>query len=186
MHSFYFVRHGQTDANVQGLMCGSSWDIDINSVGITQAETAAKILSQKIPGDVVIYCSPMLRARHTAEIIARPFQVGLKTIPDLREWDMGAWEGLPFEEVKADFLGNGEPHLGEKRFDFRCRVQIGLEKCKAETGKTRIVVAHGAVWLAVQEILGLNAAKMENGVPFYVYQNELGHWRSERLGEPAT
>ncbi|MEC7275963.1 MAG: histidine phosphatase family protein [Bdellovibrionota bacterium] len=27
---FYFVRHGQTEANAKGLICGGEWDIPLN------------------------------------------------------------------------------------------------------------------------------------------------------------
>ena len=61
----YLVRHGQTDTNISNLY--NFRGEDINQNGIQQAEK----LKEKIK-DLefsLIYCSPLLRARHTAEII---------------------------------------------------------------------------------------------------------------------
>ncbi len=61
----YLVRHGQTDTNIEGKY--NFRNEDINQKGIQQAEE----LKEKIK-DMdfdIIYCSPLLRARHTANII---------------------------------------------------------------------------------------------------------------------
>lgn len=62
----YVIRHGQTDWNVAG-KCQGMTDIELNSTGIKQAEQARnEITNYKI--DLII-CSPLKRARKTAEII---------------------------------------------------------------------------------------------------------------------
>lgn len=62
----YVIRHGQTDWNVAG-KCQGMTDIELNSTGIKQAEqTRNEITNYKI--DLII-CSPLKRARKTAEII---------------------------------------------------------------------------------------------------------------------
>lgn len=65
MH-LYVVRHGSTYNNVNGLINGRN-DIDINDKGIEDAKIASLIL-QDISFDRVI-SSPLLRAKHTADII---------------------------------------------------------------------------------------------------------------------
>lgn len=62
----YVIRHGQTDWNVAG-KCQGMTDIELNNTGIEQAEKAREQLNNyKI--DLII-CSPLKRARKTAEIL---------------------------------------------------------------------------------------------------------------------
>lgn len=61
----YLVRHGQTDTNITNLY--NFVNEDINATGIQQAkELRDKIKDMNFD---IIYCSPLLRAKHTAEII---------------------------------------------------------------------------------------------------------------------
>lgn len=61
----YLVRHGQTDTNISNLY--NFVNEDINATGIQQAkELRDKIKDMDFD---IIYCSPLLRAKHTAEII---------------------------------------------------------------------------------------------------------------------
>lgn len=62
----YSIRHGLTDMNMQGLFNGRI-DEDINEEGIIQAKKAGEILKNKKID--LIYCSPLLRTRHTCKII---------------------------------------------------------------------------------------------------------------------
>ncbi len=62
----YTIRHGYTNMNKQHLYNGQI-DEDINEYGIKGAEEAREQLKD-IKFDI-IYCSPMIRAKHTCEII---------------------------------------------------------------------------------------------------------------------
>ena len=62
----YVTRHGQTDWNVQGKTQGRA-DIELNEVGIKQAKQTKEEL-KNIDIDLII-CSPLKRAKKTAEII---------------------------------------------------------------------------------------------------------------------
>ena len=88
-------RHGQTDWNVAG-KCQGMTDIELNSTGIKQAEQARnEITNYKI--DLII-CSPLKRARKTAEIINEV--TNCKIISDERiiERCVGEIEGTTKEE----------------------------------------------------------------------------------------
>lgn len=62
----YVTRHGETDWNLYGKVQGKA-DIELNAKGIEQAkETMEKLKEESI--DFII-CSPLKRARQTAEII---------------------------------------------------------------------------------------------------------------------
>lgn len=86
----YVIRHGQTDWNVAG-KCQGMTDIELNNTGIEQAEKAREQLNNyKI--DLII-CSPLKRARKTAEILND--EINCKIIDDERiiERNCGEVEG---------------------------------------------------------------------------------------------
>ena len=62
----YVTRHGQTDWNLEGKTQGRV-DIELNEVGIKQAKQTKEKL-KNIDIDLII-CSPLKRAKKTAEII---------------------------------------------------------------------------------------------------------------------
>ena len=95
----FLVRHGQTDTNINNLY--NFRGEDINQKGIQQAED----LREKIK-DMdfdIIYCSPLLRARHTAEIINSKNKEII--IDDrLEERKHGNLEGKPIECTEREIL----------------------------------------------------------------------------------
>ncbi len=99
--NFYVFRHGQTDMNVAQLWQGSQSDCLLNEVGKKQAEE----LGKKVRNNLIsrIYCSSLLRAVQTANIVAKNNAVkSLVTIlPDLRECDFGDFEGKPHKEIES-------------------------------------------------------------------------------------
>jgi len=112
MTSFWLVRHGQTDWNLTGRWQGQAPDAPaLNEAGRSQVLSLQdQIKNMPISA---MYASDLLRARQTAELLAEP--LGLQVIfePRLREMDLGAWEGMLSDEIKARF-----PHeLAERSRD---------------------------------------------------------------------
>lgn len=68
----FIIRHGETEWNRLGLIQGAGNDIDLNDNGINQATKTGKYLLSKINDNKfdLIISSPMIRAKHTANIIA--------------------------------------------------------------------------------------------------------------------
>jgi broad specificity phosphatase PhoE len=99
-HNFYFLRHGQTKWNAEGRFQGHT-DIALNDVGLSQAHDAATILA-RCPVELIV-ASPLIRARQTAEIVARHLGKPLLMDDALKERHFGAFEGLVVNEVKAQF-----------------------------------------------------------------------------------
>ena len=62
----YLVRHGETDWNQAGLLQGQT-DIALNAQGLEQAREAAERLKE-VPFEIA-FCSPLIRAKRTAETI---------------------------------------------------------------------------------------------------------------------
>ncbi len=180
--SFYYVRHGRTEANEKSLMCGGLWDIGLSPTGEEQARQAAELLAKPLatPRPTVMLVSPLLRARMTAAHLNRSLELELFEVPELREWEFGEWDEQPFEQCKTAFFGGGDPPGGETRAAFRDRVALGFAKA-ANYADPPIIVAHGAVWLILQTLLGLPPVRTENCVPYFLTRENDSSWQVRRV-----
>jgi broad specificity phosphatase PhoE len=149
----YFVRHGETDWNVRGLIQGWT-DTPLNAHGHEQARAVARALAN-VAGfrpDFKFVASPLLRARqtmgHIAEALALdPSQVAIEE--RVKELGFGVWEGRPFWELKAspvypahpDDRYSWRPQSGESYEDGDARIGRWLDTLDRPT----VVVAHGAI-----------------------------------------
>ena len=86
----YFVRHGESDANIQHVISNRDSRFGLTVPGRTQAATLAKNL-RNIPV-AAVYSSPVLRARETAEILSQSFGLPYHVTEALREYDCGILE----------------------------------------------------------------------------------------------
>lgn len=151
----YFVRHGQTKANKEGLLIGQ-WDIPLNDTGKQQAKNAGLILKNKTEIKKIdcIIASPLIRTMQTAKSISQI--TGVKKIitnNDIMERDEGDWEKKSYWEVRDTdpkkyykWLSdpfNIRPPKGESVADLKKRV-LKFEKYVLNNfkGKNIIVVSH--------------------------------------------
>lgn len=145
------TRHGQTEWNVLGKVQGRA-DIVLNENGIQQAEETAKLLSEeKI--DLII-CSPLKRAKQTAEIICKDRNIPIIYDKDVIERDFGEFEGINKKDF--DFEGywsykqNNKYKKAENIQEFFNRVYNFLNKIKDEYKDKRVlIVAHGGISIPV-------------------------------------
>jgi broad specificity phosphatase PhoE len=102
MTTFYIIRHGQTDWNLQGRWQGKA-DIPLNDVGRVQAQRLARrLFARRIRFDA-LYSSDLKRAWETAALLSERLGIIPKPLSALREIDVGAWSGLTRSEVRAQF-----------------------------------------------------------------------------------
>jgi len=95
------VRHGQTAWNVNERFRGRE-DVPLDEVGLDQAErTAQRVAGQWRP--VAVYCSPLSRARVTAEAVARRCGLPAQVHPGLVDIDYGRWQGLTPAEARQRY-----------------------------------------------------------------------------------
>ena len=145
------IRHGQTDWNLARRIQGST-DIPLNDTGREDARTAAAVLADDTHH--MIYTSPLVRARETAQIIAD--SLGLEApeiVHDMREREFGDGEGLLVEEYLAAYDDwHGLPNGAESLEQVRDRALGALEKIAAHArrrsaplAESVIVVTHGGV-----------------------------------------
>jgi len=157
------VRHGQTSANLDGVWHGSS-DTPLTDHGAEQALRVASFLGEHSADATEVYASPLVRARHTAAPIAARLGLSPQIDENLREYDIGSWEGKSFQELQEvhglwghiaknpDFA----PHGGESPRQVVARMtSCLLELHTRHAGKRVIVVTHGgALSLALGSLLG--------------------------------
>jgi broad specificity phosphatase PhoE len=85
------ARHGETDWNRENRFQGNA-DPPLNAAGREQARALAEALSGEPLA--AVYTSPLRRAAETAEIVAAPHGLPVEPVDELREVDVGSWEGL--------------------------------------------------------------------------------------------
>ena len=168
MGSFYFVRHGESEWNVEKKICGIT-DIPLTDKGREQARiTAAKILEMGIKADE-IWCSPLKRARETAEIIAGITGFPLRVEPRLIEQNFGSYEGKhwntqEFFESKQHFADDYDG--GESMLRVAQRIYNVIDDVKS-SGKTLILVAHNGIFRSVRSyfVSETNEEYAASGIP---------------------
>ncbi len=94
------VRHGETEDNKNRIFQGQKGS-GLNDLGREQARRlAARLAPVKI---TAVFASDLARAVETAEIVAAPHALAVTTKVELREVDVGAWSGLPYDAVQEKF-----------------------------------------------------------------------------------
>jgi probable phosphoglycerate mutase len=99
-----FIRHGETDWNVNGRWQGQA-AVPLNAWGRRQADVVASYVAAQGERFAALYASDLSRAYDTAGALARSLGLAVVSDPRLREIDLGEWQGLTEEEVK---LWDGE------------------------------------------------------------------------------
>ena len=97
----YIFRHGQTNGNVNNIVQGAGVDIPLNETGHKQAQNLAqKLQPEKLD---IIYSSPMIRARETAQTVASVSKIPVEVMPGLEEVHYGEAEGMYSEEAHQKY-----------------------------------------------------------------------------------
>ncbi|APH71192.1 histidine phosphatase family protein [Aquibium oceanicum] len=114
----YFVRHGQTDWNVESRFQGQH-DVDINATGREQARRNGRRLAELIdePARFDFVASPLRRTRETMEIVRTELGMepqGYRLEPRLMELHFGDWQGLTIDRIEAAFPGSEEARERDK------------------------------------------------------------------------
>ena len=136
----WLVRHGETEWSRDGLHT-SVTDLPLTPRGEEQAAALRDRLAA-VSFDRVV-CSPLARARRTAELAGfDDYEVD----DDLHEWRYGDYEGVSTPQIREDVPGWTvwtHPVLGgESGDDVAARTDRALDRCRRRGGRT-LLVAHG-------------------------------------------
>lgn len=187
MMRLIFARHGQSEANVLRLMSNRAEPAHgLTALGREQAAALAEAIAARQPS--ALYCSPLLRAVQTAEIVGTACGLKAEQVDALREPDCGELEGRGDPEawaihdaaVAAWLAGDAEarPPGGESLKEVRARFLPfidGLVGAWRTLPVTIALVAHGSLLANMLPELCVNLPRdaalrfgMPNAQPIHV------------------
>lgn len=199
------LRHGKSDWNKKNLFTGWA-DPDLAPEGLEEAKEAGNYLKSVVFDQ--IYSSPLLRAKHTAEIVLSCLEQKEHLLdekgdfimdidPRIRERHYGDLVGLNKQET-AEKFGKDQvkiwrrsydipPPNGESLADVVQRVQPFYDEKlmpSLEDGKTVLLAAHGNALRALLIVMGVHdkegimTVEVPTGKPF-VFAYENGFRKVE-------
>ena len=163
----WLVRHGQTDWNVQRRIQGHT-PTSLNAAGIHQAHLLASFFARR--RFAAIWSSDLPRALQTAEIIGQKLALAVQATAQLRERELGEFEGKTWDEIRqmrgiepGSPLANGDlsdwtgiPGVETDTALWRRIRRVLLEISADHPGQDVLVVTHGGVLKhSVWHVLGL-------------------------------
>ena len=189
--TFVFVRHGETDWNVEGRLQGQR-DIPLNDTGRAQARRNGLVIAREIPeaAGYDFVASPLSRACETMEIARAAMGLDPKAYaidPRLIELTFGEWEGFTYGDLDRERPGA----LVERQADKWGFVPPGGESYEmlskrivawlATLTRPAVVVAHGGVGRVLRaHLLHLDpAATVVEDFPqdrVFLWREGTGNW----------
>ncbi|HVX24181.1 MAG TPA: histidine phosphatase family protein [Candidatus Saccharimonadales bacterium] len=148
--ALYFVRHGQTRANLEQIFDGQRQNMPLTAVGREQAHETAKRLADLSITRII--SSDLKRAEETADIIAA--ELGVQDVSRdnrVREYDQGILSGQPIRAVSADELKSTPQAETFDAFYGRIRRFLADYREATDDGNT-VLVSHGGVLKAYKDM----------------------------------
>lgn len=155
MKQIITIQHTQSIHHTNG-MVGSWTDCDLSELGIEQAERIGQKLAKQLSGHkIVMYASDLLRAKHTAEIVAKHMGITPNIRTELRERNLGKCFGKSVQwlreniEVQEKTIDDRMFSDAESRRDEWNRLKPLFDEIMASNDECIIVVSHGdllSVW----------------------------------------
>ncbi len=156
MTQLILVPTAQTDWKAQGRLAGDT-DLPLNEQGHRQAVAFGEAIASYRPS--AVHGGPEKATKQTATIIANELRLKAKTAKDLREMDLGHWEGLTKEEFRERFSKvyrqwrssptSIEPPEGEAVVDVAVRLQRGVRKILKRAEGGAVVLTLGQYAFAI-------------------------------------
>ena len=150
----YFIRHGESEANILQEISNRGEKHPLTDRGIAQAENLAGHLAGIRLAK--IYTSPLLRARQTAQILGDALNIPIEITDALREYDCGLLEGradpaawaLFWQAYNAWMAGELNMRLrgGESFTDMQARFVPFIEELTSSDRGDILLVSHGGLY----------------------------------------
>jgi broad specificity phosphatase PhoE len=174
--TFYFIRHGETQASRTGGYCGVL-DVDLTPEGHQMAEEFAAAY-KSLPW-AAVFCSPLRRSIDTARPLCDAIGVEMQLRDGLKEIAYGQWEGRTPGEVSREFHdewvswladpGWNKPTRGERGVDVARRSSVVLDEIdRTYASGNVLVVSHKATTrIMLCSLLGLDVGRYRDrlGMP---------------------
>jgi len=190
MARIVMIRHGETIGQSSVRLHGRS-DVPLSAEGREQMRQARRAL----PGSVfdLLVASPLRRAWEGARIVLPGHPVVVER--DFREIDFGLWEGCSAQEIAErspalyrawrERAPGFEYPGGERRDDFRARVEAGLRRVRAYGVASVLIIAHkGVIRTIAQAMTGELPADdaLQLGGSVQLSEHSDGSWAIGRRG----
>ena len=163
----FLARHGQTAYNLEGRFQGQL-PVPLDETGRRQAAELAGRAA--VHGFSALWCSPLLRARETADVVASQLGLSPREDPRLMETDAGDWTDRSFADVQGEApelfaaFQAGDPGFafpgGESFAHQEVRVAAALEDVEERGELPALVVCHGMV---IRAAFAIRASSAEDG-----------------------
>jgi len=152
----YFVRHGQTEWNRDGIYQGQK-DSPLTGHGIEQIERVTDYLADKNVRH--IFTSPLPRAKASAEIVGAALDIKPQVYDFLKEQNFGTLQGMPKEAAEREFsdffeerkksawdkLHTSYPGGGESYFDVYNRIHDPLLAILDQLEGNTVFIGHESI-----------------------------------------
>ena len=175
MTTLILIRHGESEANRQGIFAGHI-DVDLQDKGLEQAKLTGKYIADNYKVDK-IYASDLKRAYKTAMCLAEILDMEVIKDKNLREIHAGKWEGMKFDELIAVYpeeynvwlnhIGQTKCDGGESVSQLAERIMGTLTKIARENkGKTVAIATHATPIRAAQSIIESGTTEEMENIPW--------------------
>ncbi len=148
----YLIRHGAIDATQEKRFVGQI-DPPLSPDGRKQSERQGRQLAN-VPFSKV-WCSDLKRAYETAAIVCRNRGLNLQPAPELREINLGQWDGVAMSQIREQFpdlwqargedIGHIRPPGAESFADLQQRVVPFIRRIAAQSAGNTLIVTHAGV-----------------------------------------
>ena len=173
MTTVYFIRHGQSAANLTQIFAGHI-DVPLTDLGRRQAVCTAEFLANL--SLAAVYTSDLSRAYDTGCAVAKHHGLSVTTCADLREIYAGDWEGKAYKELEvADpayrtwvhKIGRANCTNGESVMHLQQRVRDAVAAIVARhPNETICIVSHGTPIRALTALLTDTPLERMHTVPW--------------------
>lgn len=151
MTRLLIIRHGQSQANLDGIFVGHV-NSPLSSLGIRQAELTASYIASNFHVDAV-YASDLDRAFYTGKRVADLLDLPITANEQLREIYAGDWEQVKFDTLATQYgepyqvwlkdIGKAKCTNGESVAQLQNRFMAALRCIARENdGKTVVIGTH--------------------------------------------
>jgi len=179
MARVYFVRHGESEANLLQVFSNRDANHGLTPTGRAQVKHLAESLAG-VPF-AAFYCSPVLRARQSAEILSHALGVSYVISSALTEYDVGVLEGRSDEaswkeywRIREAWQVRGEYDAriegGESFNDVRSRFLPLIEDLRGRPAEDIVLLlGHGGTYACMLPLVLSNVDQL------FALDHGLGH-----------
>jgi len=160
MKTIYFIRHAQSEANLKDILA-SRQDFPLTEKGRQEAVLIASEFKDIAQLDR-IFCSPLIRARQTAQAIATAFGLNVETDERITEQDLGVFSGMTYAELddRPDYMHERStrwkwiPAGGGESYEMIAnRLEQFFQSLESLAGGSILFVTHAVTLRMVKAIL---------------------------------